>query len=379
MLFVYFMRLSFMCDRAAQQLAILVLASLVLSGCFFSGEDQIEGETMGTFYTITTYRKGYFQSSLETQREKIEELLNEIVASQSTWDENSLISRFNDNSASLRIFTVDEHFATIAQTAQEIFLASGGAFNPAMEPLIKAWGFDTIPFQGLPQKKYINKLLEFTDFRHIQIDAEQRTIRRLKQGVTINFSALAKGYAVDQVANLLSHLGYEDYLINIGGEIYAHGTNGPDEPWRVGIEAPRYKSTVVQDPLAIDIVLDNGVITLRNHGMATSGDYRNYVRVRDRIYSHVIDPRTGEPINNRVASVSVVAESTMVADAWATALMVMGEEGITLCNQLSLACMIVVHDDEENDNDSDNDNNSTLNFNTYISRYWMKHKIVTQP
>ncbi len=148
----------------------------------------------------------------------------------------------------------------------------------------------------------------------------------------IDLSAIAKGYAVDTVANKLSSLGIDNFMIEVGGEIRANGHNHQSNPWRIGIEQPTLQKGAIRE-----------VITLRNQAIATSGDYRNYYEKEGERISHTIDARTGRPITHKLASVSVIHPSAMVADAWATAINVLGPtEGFQLAQQQKLAVFMLV-------------------------------------
>ena len=192
-----------------------------------------------------------------------------------------------------------------------------GGDEIAVGPLVAAWGFGAgarAPGHG-PAGAELAALRERIGFGLLEIDLSAGTARKQHPQLVCDLSAIAKGFAVDEVAHALSQLGWTDFLVEVGGEVRAAGERPEGGAWRVGIERPDEASRAVQ-----------GVVVLRDAAMATSGDYRSFYEVEGRRLSHLVDPRTGRPITHQLASVSVVHPEAILADAWATALAVLGPE-----------------------------------------------------
>ncbi len=315
--------------------SIMVLLSLILSllvGCGMKKEVLISGRTMGTFYHIKVIA-GYFEN-LAGLRESIEKRLVEINQSMSTFRPDSEISRFNKMPETETI-AVSADFLKVLKTAEKIYTLSGGAWDGTVKPLVNLWGFGSArPVKTAPDKAEIEKRLKSIGFNHIRILDSGRIGKQIP-GVTLDLASIAKGFGVDAIAAVVRQKGYRDFLVEIGGEVVAAGVRKDGRPWVVGINRPTPEGAV------------NAVyraVSLTNGALATSGDYRNFFELDGIRYSHVVDPRTGYPVSNRVASVSVVAPDCTLADGLATALMVMGpEKGVRLVNRLkNVECLIIV-------------------------------------
>jgi thiamine biosynthesis lipoprotein len=176
-------------------------------------------------------------------------------------------------------------------------------------------------------------LLALVGYEKLEMRASPPALRKAAAGVAIDLDGIAPGWAVDRLAERLEALGVRDYLVEIGGEVRARGDSPEQRRWRVAVEKPLAGERVAQ-----------AVIELGNNGVSTSGDYRDYREMDGRRISHTIDPRTGLPVAHRLASVTVVHASVAAADAWATALMVLGpEEGMALARREGLAALFVEH------------------------------------
>jgi len=287
-------------------------------------EHVIQGRTMGTTYTVKVVT-GYFQS-ISGVKEKIGNRLEEINRSMSTYQKDSEISRFNRfNKVGLK-FKISNDFFQVMKAGQKIYRLSGGAWDGTVNPLVDLWGFGRSGRRDkVPPNSEIAALLPDIGFANIDVVNPGFLVKK-RAAVTVDLSSIAKGYGVDEVAALLRNLGYKDYLVEIGGEIFAAGHRKDDTRWRIGINRPRADA-------AFDEVYK--VVEIHNQAFATSGDYRNFFEVDGIRYSHVIDPRSGYPISNGVAGVSIVADTCTFADGLATAIMVMGpESGLELINRL---------------------------------------------
>lgn len=261
--------------------------------------------------------------------DEIQKVLDRIVAQMSHWEPGSDISRFNRSEPG-RWQPLARDFETVLETALEIAVASGGAFDPAMGALADLWGFGPAGPRPFPAESDIVAALADAGARHIEQDG--RRARRLAPA-SLDFSGIAKGYAVDAVAERLRGMGHRDFLVEIGGELRGEGIKPDGQPWWVDLEA------VPGSALA--------PIRVALHGLsiATSGDYRRTFEHDGKQYSHTLDPRTGRPIENRTASVTLLHRCCMRADAWATALSVLGPEGMAIAEREGLAAHMVARTD----------------------------------
>lgn len=269
---------------------------------------EISGMTMGTI----GYSVKYFNEDGVNFADEIDSLLKVWNLSLSTYIPESEISRFNEGSDCF-VFESD-YFLPVLKASQEVFENSNGAFDPTVGPLVNAWGFG--PDKSMvPDSIVVDSLLQLVGFANITYN--ENKVCKQNSGMKLDFSAVAKGYAVDVVAEFLEDKGIENLLVEIGGELVCKGTKNDNKPWRTAIEDPSvevYKRKIL------------AVVELQDRAVATSGNYRNYY-VRDGVkYVHTIDPSTGYSISHTLLSVSVFADNCMLADAYATAFMVLGVE-----------------------------------------------------
>jgi len=281
---------------------------------------RVSGETMGTYYAVTLRAEGDWKPAFDS-------LLEAINLEVSTYIPASLISRFNRSDSALQVgsgeyaFGVGGHFAANFRAAAEMVKLTDAAFDPTVMPLVNYWGFGYTPKKPVTQvdSSVIDSLMRFVGFDKLEwrVDsaAGKLLIRKRDPRVQLDFSAIAKGYAVDALGALLESRGVRDFFIDIGGENLCRGSNPQGQDWRIGISTP--------DP---DAPMDEvqQILQLTDKGIATSGNYRNFHRVDTLTYAHIIDPRTGFPEPRTLVSVTVLADDCMHADAAATALMVMG-------------------------------------------------------
>ncbi|MBC8206159.1 MAG: FAD:protein FMN transferase [Kiritimatiellaeota bacterium] len=272
------------------------------------------GLTMGTSYSITIADRPR-PAELADIKASIEKRLAEVDAQMSTWNPDSEISKFNDfkRLPALRElegenFSVSPEFAAVVRRALKIAAATDGAFDPTVKPLVDHWGFG-----AQADAEPVAELMKAVGWQKVRV--ENNALLKANPDVQLDLSAIAKGYGVDAVAEVIRSSGFTNFLVEIGGEVVTSGTKENDEPWRIGIENPQPDGEIFQ------------ALELSGGGMATSGDYRNFrLREDGTRYSHIIDPATGMPAESDVASVSVMASACMDADAVATALFVMGSE-----------------------------------------------------
>lgn len=286
-------------------------------------EALIQGQTMGTTYHVKVVSKKADLGDLET---RINNRLAEINRSMSIYDPQSEISRFNRDARVDTPFPISGDFLEVVSVGLRLFRLTGGAWDATVNPLVNLWGFGSrSEKRRVPDAEEIAAVLPAVGFQHISVSEEGFLVKRIP-GIALDLGSIAKGYGVDQIARLVEAAGHADYIVEIGGEIYAAGRRPDGEKWRIGINRPRPGAAPG------DVYR---VATLENQGFATSGDYRNFFMAGGKRYSHVIDPRTGRAVTNRVVSASVIAETCTFADGLATALMVMGPEaGIELVDRL---------------------------------------------
>lgn len=269
---------------------------------------EITGTTMGTI----GYSVKYFSDEGINYKLEIDSLLKVWNLSLSTYIPESEISRFNSGDS---CFTYEsKFFFPVLLASQQVFEQSNGAFDPTVGPLVNAWGFG--PEKSMvPDSAVVDSLLQLVGFNKISFD--ESSVCKQASGVKLDFSAIAKGNAVDVVAEFLASRGINDLLVEIGGEIVCHGTKSNGEPWRTAIEDPTVE-VYEREILAVANLYDKAV--------ATSGNYRNYYVKDGKKYAHTIDPSTGYPVFHSLLSASVFANDCMTADAYATAFMVIGLE-----------------------------------------------------
>ncbi len=264
-----------------------------------------EGLVFHTVYHFT-------YESPENYQSQIEEELQRFNASLSPFEPHSLISRFNSNDSTAR---ADGWFTAVFTRAKEVWQDTEGAFDPTVSPLINAWGFGFK--SGIPvTPAVVDSLWQLVGMERVSL-ADGR-LRKDDARMTLDFSAIAKGFAVDVVASFLRAQGVENYLVEIGGEVAARGRNARGELWRVGIDTPDENNVAGGDIQEV-VVLDDAAL-------ATSGNYRNFRIVDGKRVAHTIDPTTGYPAVHSLLSATVLAPDCMTADAYATAFMVLGVE-----------------------------------------------------
>lgn len=308
-----------------------------ISGCRSTGPLYISGRTMGTVYHITVVLDKIQDSRLLSQ--EIREILESVNASMSMFDRTSELSRFNALTKGETI-CVSGPFMDVFRVGSELYRMTGGAWDGTVGPLVNLWGFGSAgKATGIPDDRAVIKAQASVGFHRIRVSGG-RCLSKKENGLVLDFGSIAKGYAVDEIAKLLNQKGIENYLIEIGGEVRAGGTN-KGHAWKVGISLPA-------PGVQADRIL--GALELHDRAIATSGDYRNFRTLDGKTYSHEIDPRTGRPVRNDVASVSVIADTAVFADGLATALMVMGEEkGLDLVNRLpGVNCLFVLRKKGQN-------------------------------
>ncbi len=273
---------------------------------------SLQGETMGTRWHVTVVPGDGTEVPAGLQS-RIQQTLDEIDASMSTYQPESELNGLNDHPVG-EPFSVSDPFMEVLVLAEEVYRATDGAFDPTVGPLVDLWGFgpEPGPAEGMPNQARIETLREHLGFDAVELDPATGEVTRLRD-VGIDLSAVAKGYAADQVAELLRDQGVDRYMVEIGGEMALAGRNPRGMPWQIAVERPEAGDRRV-----------HRIIGVTDTGLATSGDYRNFFEEGGVRYSHTIDPRTGYPVRHQLVSVTVANVSSGRADALATAFMVMG-------------------------------------------------------
>jgi FAD:protein FMN transferase len=288
---------------------------------------------MGTTYTIKlpTPRSNLDRTSLSTE---INRRLDKINKQMSTYMEASNLSLFNQ-SRTKDWMEIPAELYVVIEEALRINKLSNNAFDITIGPVVNLWGFGPEAQSNfIPDESTIQEALDRVGSKYLHLHTAPYAIKKDKPNLYIDLSAIAKGYAVDLIANYLDELGINNYMIEIGGEIRTKGINPNNNIWHIGIEKPLGDKRSVQT-----------IITLNDTGMATSGDYRNYFEKNGIRYSHTIDPSTGKPITHKLAAVTVLHPSSMTADAMATALLVLGHEsGLELALKENLAALFLVRE-----------------------------------
>jgi thiamine biosynthesis lipoprotein len=286
-------------------LIIIIFVSLLFTSCQNSCTYHHEtGEIFATGFSIKYKYKHSLREEIMVEFEKFNQSLN-------PFRENSIISKVNRNEP----VELDSFFITVFEKAMEVSMKSDGAFDITVSPFINAWGFG---FQNMDNvtPEVIDSLRAFVGFEKIRIDSNGR-IEKDDPRISINMSAIAKGYACDVIANLLRSYGIENFMIEIGGEIVVQGVREDRNCWRLGITKP--SDNLFSRELQT-------ILNVCNKAMATSGNYRNFRVVDGKRFGHTVDPRTGFPSEQNILSATVIADDCMTADAYATVFMVLGLE-----------------------------------------------------
>ena len=322
---------------------IAISAAISLSACQQQKSDysKLSGETMGTSYHISyQLPKGTDEAAIQAA---IDKRLQQIDDSMSTYQADSTISKFNQLSKDTPI-TIDADFSHVLDASRQVYKLSDGAFDPTVMPLIETWGFGSTMtverLQSPPTALEIAQAKALVDFE--SVIQKDNTIYKAKDGIGLDFSAVAKGYGVDVIADVLKNdYQIRNYMVEIGGEVATSGVSNQQQPWQIAIDAPIEGSTVSerQTVAVIRQPINNG----NNMHLATSGNYRNSVVFDGKHYSHTIDPTTGEPIVGGAPSVTVAAETVALADAWATALTAMPyKKALIVAKEQNIAALFVV-------------------------------------
>ena len=295
---------------------------------------KLQGNAMGTTWQVTC-RELPENISHETLQGEIEATLERIESLASHWRTDTPVSHFN-SMLDTKPFPVSSELLEMLKVAELIHHRTEGAFDVTIAPLVNLWGFGPVEqTRGkTPTDEEIANALVSMGQAKLKL-LSNSTIHKTRADLQIALSALAKGYAIDQVAAQLDELGAMHYLIELGGELLAKGNGSTGQGWQVGLEHPLADAKTTRIHRTLSLV---------NGAVATSGNYRLAFTDPDtgQSYSHIIDPRTGRPVNHDLLAVSVIASTAIEADAWATSLLVLGrEKGLPLAERENLAALFV--------------------------------------
>ena len=316
------------------KLIIFLIFYLSLSSC---SEDkkynfELKGNTMGTYYLINLV-----DVSKKLTKEEIEiHIKNTLLKANkilSNWDKLSEISKLNNNKT-IKPIKISDQLLEVVSEANAINIKSNGYFDITLDPLIELWGFgyskDKIIDRVPSKEKILDTLTLVNQNLLLDINSKNQLIKKNKN-VRLNLSAIGKGYGIDLIGKKLDELNINNYLIDIGGDIFAKGHNKNNKDWVIGIENPKLDEKLIKE-----------IVNVSNKGVATSGEYKNYFSKDGTKYSHIINPKNGMPITHSTISVTVVDKNAMSADGWATALIAMGSEvGLEVAEKEKVAVMFV--------------------------------------
>jgi thiamine biosynthesis lipoprotein len=315
---------------------VVLFLVLTLSACEQQAKQpqyplHYSDEIFGTSFTI---KASPLPDSISADdvKLKIKQALDQLDHVMSTYKPDSELSQLNKNH-SMEWVDISSDLYDVLKQAHHISVISGGAFDITVGPLVNLWGFGPDPMSFVaPNTVVIRQTLTKIGYQKLLFNDQNQRVKKIEASLYLDLSAIAKGYAVDKVGALLEEYGISHYMVEIGGELRLKGANIKQNPWRIAIEKPSSEQRVIQK-----------VLPLSNISLATSGDYRNFFESEGIRFSHTIDPRSGSPIRHDLASVTVLSETTMKADALATALMVLGdEEGGRMAERENIAALFII-------------------------------------
>ena len=314
--------------------SLAFVLGVFLAGCAErEALNVLRGPTMGTTYTVKI-AEPVTPDAAASLKIRIDEVLGRINRSMSTYDPESELSRINRSGAEQWIEVSGDLFEVLS-IAATVHGDSGGAFDVTVGPLVNLWGFgphDASP--GPPSPEQLEQARAVVGFDLLSLRSTPPSLRKAHREVYIDLSAIAKGYAVDRLAAILEQDSFEHFMVEIGGEIKLRGHNPGGTGWRIALERPDG-----------DRIVPGEVLTLSDMALATSGNYRNFREIDGQRYGHTLDPRTGVPVTHQLAAVTVLHEDAVWADAYATALMVLGpESGPERASDLGIAARFISRD-----------------------------------
>ena len=298
----------------------ILTASFLLSCSAPTAELQtVQGEAQGTTYTIL-----YYDAANRNFKAEFDALLKEVDLSLSAWVPTSSLSIINaSEELEVEFDDPNGYFSTMIEASRGVYERSGAAFDPTVAPLVNLWGFGLKNRENVTDQMVADALplVGFGDDR-ISLGASdsgesKAILKKADKGIQFDFNAIAQGYSVDLLGDLLAENGVTSFMIELGGEVLTRGKKQDGSSWRIGIDKP-------EENLANRAL--QAIVNLDDKAVATSGYYRKFYEIDGVKYSHTIDPSTGRPVTHSLLSATVITEECAYADAWATAFMVMGTE-----------------------------------------------------
>ncbi|MBC8952062.1 FAD:protein FMN transferase [Xenorhabdus sp. PB62.4] len=311
---------------------VLLFSVVLLAACGGPEQQNLNGQTMGTYYSVK-YVADSSSPAPENLQKEIDRLLEEVNDQMSTYRPNSELSRFNQSREVNKPFPVSAATAKVVKEAIRINQLTDGALDVTVGPLVNLWGFGPEGrITKAPTDEELATRRAWTGINNLSVEGNN-LIKSIPE-LYVDLSSIAKGYGVDVVAEYLESQNIKDYMVDIGGEVRTLGNNGKGNPWRIAIEKPS-DSGMAQSAQEI--------IEPGNMSVATSGDYRNYFEQNGVRYSHTINPKTGRPITHNLVSITVIAQTCMSADGFSTGLDVLGpEKGMEVAEKLNIPVFMIV-------------------------------------
>lgn len=305
---------------------------LALGACKWRNElFELTGRTMGTTYSVIATDRTRQLDETEI-RVAIEAALAGVNQQMSNWDAGSEISRFNDGAGTAPV-AISPALYEVMAAAQSVHDASDGRFDTTAGGLIELWGFGADGRGAMPSEAQIESAMANAGHSRT-LRLGNGTLQKQEADTRVYLAAIGKGYGADQVGRALAGLGLQDFMVEIGGDLYTSGRNPDGMPWQIGIEMPSALSGGLYNAIGIS-----------GMGLASSGDYRNFYEEDGQRFTHVIDPTTGRPITHNTASATVIADTAMLADAWATGMLTLGRErGLEIAEEQGLAVLFIDRD-----------------------------------
>ncbi|WP_399477613.1 FAD:protein FMN transferase [Xenorhabdus griffiniae] len=305
---------------------------MMLAACGGPKQQNLNGQTMGTYYSVK-YVADSSTPAPENLQKEIDRLLEEVNDQMSTYRPNSELSRFNQSREVNKPFPVSAATAKVVKEAIRINKLTEGALDVTVGPLVNLWGFGPEGrITKAPTDEELAMRRTWTGIDNLSVEGNN-LVKSIPE-LYVDLSSIAKGYGVDVVAEYLESQNIKNYMVDIGGEVRTSGSNGKGNPWRIAIEKPS-DSGMAQSAQEI--------IEPGNMSVATSGDYRNYFEQNGVRYSHTINPKTGKPITHNLVSITVIAPTCMSADGFSTGLDVLGpEKGMEVAEKLNIPVFMIV-------------------------------------
>lgn len=316
--------------------AVFAIFIFFLAGCNSTKPEAKyianQGAIYGTYYHIS-----YESPEGKDLHNQVDSVLHEMDLSLSTFKTESVLSKVNSN----RPVKLDRWFTDVFKEAEKISKITGGTFDATVAPLVNVWGFGFTKKESVTPE-LIDSIMQFVGYQKVRI-ADGKVVKDDNR-LMLDFSAIAKGYTVDKIGDFLASQGCKNYMVEIGGEVVAHGVNKEGRIWRIGINEPNDNEPATPTEL-------QAIISLKDKAIATSGNYRNFYVENGKKYAHTIDPHSGYPVQHSLLSASVLANDCMTADAFATSLMVMGvDKAMAMVENLDSIDVYLIYADKNGDN-----------------------------